>query len=135
VIGTGSERGFLCTSNGVLRIPDQEGHFRSAFPGYPNRVPTSTLPARPHYAFTVTGFFSKTNVNANVNLVTTLTGLLGSACGPNYLNQFNISEEKKQQVTPYCSARKTPVLIEVHPGSFIPFRAVLTPYPATGKRQ
>jgi hypothetical protein len=26
-----------------------------------------------------------------VNLVTTLTGLLGSACGPNYLNQFNIN--------------------------------------------
>jgi len=90
VIGTGSGRGFLCTSNGASPSTEQEGHFRSAFFGYPNWVPTSTVPAPPHYAFTVTGFF-KTNVNANVNLVTTLTGLLGSACGPNYLNQFNIN--------------------------------------------
>jgi hypothetical protein len=91
VIGTGSGRGFLCTSNGASPSTEQEGHFRSAFFGYPNWVPTSTESSPPHYAFTVTGFFSKTNVNANVNLVTTLTGLLGSACGPNYLNQFNIN--------------------------------------------
>jgi hypothetical protein len=90
VIGTGSGRGFLCTSNGASPSTEQEGHIRSAFFGYPNWVPTSTVPAPPHYAFTVTGFF-KTNVNANVNLVTTLTGLLGSACAPNYLNQFNIN--------------------------------------------
>jgi hypothetical protein len=92
VIGTGSGRGFLCTSNGVFQSTDQEGHFRSAFLGYPNWVPASTLSARRHYAFTVVGFFSKTNVNANVNLVTTMTGLLGSSdCAPNYLNQFNIN--------------------------------------------
>ncbi len=90
VFGGGSGRGFFANSNGAVPNPEQEGHFRSAFFGYPNWTPTASLGFPPHYAFTVLGS-SKTNVNANVNLVTTLTGLLGSACGPNYLNQFNIN--------------------------------------------
>ncbi|QUW01615.1 hypothetical protein J8C02_12040 [Chloracidobacterium sp. MS 40/45] len=90
VFGGGSGRGFFANSNGAVPNPEQEGHFRSAFFGYPNWTPQSSDGLPPHFAFTVLGF-SKTNVNANVNLVTTLTGLLGSACGPNYLNQFNIN--------------------------------------------
>ncbi|WP_058865794.1 hypothetical protein [Chloracidobacterium thermophilum] len=92
VFGGGSGRGFLCTSNGAVPSTEQEGHFRSAAFGFPNWVPATTIdPSLQHFAFTVLGVLGKTNVNANVNLVTTLTGLLGSACGPNYLNQFNIN--------------------------------------------
>jgi hypothetical protein len=84
--------GYLCTSNGASPSTEQEGHFRSAFFGYPNWTPVTPLGyTTPHFAFTVCGE-NLVNVNANVNLVTTMTGLLGSsACGPNYLNQFNIN--------------------------------------------
>ncbi len=92
VFGGGSGRGFFATSNGAVPDPGQDGHFRSASFGYPDWVPATTInPDLQHFAFTVLGVSGKTNVNANVNLVTTLTGLLGSACGPNYLNQFNIN--------------------------------------------
>jgi hypothetical protein len=83
--------GYLCTSDGASPSTEQEGHFRSAFFSYPNWTPVTPLGyTTPHFAFTVCGE-NLVNVNANVNLVTTLTGLLGSTCGPNYLNQFNIN--------------------------------------------
>jgi len=92
VVTSGSGFGYLCTSDGASPSTEQEGHFRSAFFGYPNWTPVTPLGyTTPHFAFTVCGE-SLVNVNANVNLVTTLTGLLGSsACGPNYLDQFNIN--------------------------------------------
>ncbi|MFQ3581369.1 MAG: hypothetical protein SNJ67_12955 [Chloracidobacterium sp.] len=94
VIGTGSGRGFFCTSNGASPSTEEPGYFRSTFFSVPNwALASSFIGAPPHFAFTVSGTTSSTkvNVNANVNLVTTLTGTLGSACTPNYLNQFNIN--------------------------------------------
>ncbi len=69
VFGGGSGRGFLCTSNGAYPSTEQEGHFRSAFFGFPNWVPATTLiPNLQHFAFTVCGE-SRVNVNSQVQLL------------------------------------------------------------------
>jgi hypothetical protein len=81
----------LCTSDGASPSTEQEGHFRSVTFGFPNWTPVTSLGfTTPHFAFTVCGA-NLVNVNANVNLVTTLTGLQPSDCLPDYLNQFNIN--------------------------------------------
>ncbi len=68
VFGGGSGRGFFANSNGAVPNPEQEGHFRSAFFGYPNWTPQSSDGLPPHFAFTVCGE-SRVNVNSQVQLL------------------------------------------------------------------
>ena len=91
VVTSGSGFGYLCTSDGAVPSPEQVGHFRSAFFGYPNWTPVTSFGfTTPHFAFTVCGE-NLVNVNSQVQLLIypgATTALFGC---PGYPLRFNLT--------------------------------------------
>jgi hypothetical protein len=97
--GSGTGRGFFCTSNGATPSSGQIGHFKSTQFGFANWTPVDNagIGNGPEFAFTVSACAAAggpQNVDSQVTFTTTtqgLTGIAGSCATAGYTNQYNIN--------------------------------------------